>query len=190
MIYRLYVLWDRNPWICIFPTLCWLGGIVSGILVIMAFSQQTSTVQALINAELAQRKLVTIAYCVTLALNVLCTGMISMRIWNISRQVQHVLQSPLNFSRPIRTIVDSATIYTAFSLATLVVYLVHGRSAAFTLMSCTGPVIGLSFCLIIVRVGLSRVHDQDSAARPFRSSSDHHYLPSASPNPHSTHDRY
>ena len=40
---------------------------VSGILVVMAFSQRTSTVQSLIEAELSQRKLVIIAYCVTLA---------------------------------------------------------------------------------------------------------------------------
>jgi hypothetical protein len=186
MIYRLYIVWNRQSWICIFPALCWLAATVSGILVVIAFSQQMSTNEAWIAAELIQKKLVIIAYSVTLALNAFCTGMISLRIWGVSRQVEHVGQSRLKFSQPIRIIVDSATIYTVFSLATLVAYLVEGRSAALSLMTCTGPVAGLSYCLIIVRVSLSRIQDRDTSSGPFQQlPSDGYPLSSAShtPNP-------
>jgi len=164
VICRLYIIWNRKPWICIFPALCWLACTGSGMLFVIDLCRTKPTLGAIIELQLLKakiRKPILIGASATLLLNVFSTAMISIRVWVISGRAKNSAQLRSKFSRPIRIIVDSAAIYTIFFLSTLVAYLA-GSNIALPLVACTGPVIGLTFCLIIVRAGLSPKQQDDS----------------------------
>jgi len=161
VICRLYIIWNRKPWICIFPALCWLACTGSGMLFVIDLCCTKPTLGAIIELKAKIRKPVLIGASATLLLNVFSTAMISIRVWIISGRAKNSAQLRSKFSRPIRIIVDSAAIYTIFFLSTLVAYLA-GSNIALPLVASTGPVIGLTFCLIIVRAGLSPKQQDDS----------------------------
>jgi len=159
MIYRLYIVWDHTLWICIFPILCWLAGTGSGISVITIVHSDLNLYYIYPPGNPESTSAI-ITFCATLALNLFCTVMISIRIWAVSR---HVAKPQSRLFRPIRIIIDSATIYTSLYLATLMVYSVKGSELPYVatgIVYCTPPAAGLSFCLIMVRVNFSRIQDQ------------------------------
>jgi len=125
------------------------------------------------------QKLITTGYCTSLALSLFCTVMISVRIWAVARRVKGVAQEGSNLFRSIHIIVDSVIIYTAIYLATFVAFLVDkSELVSLSLIYCTGPVAGSSFCLIIIRVELSRIQHRDASGLLHdRSSTDGHSLP-------------
>jgi len=104
---------------------------------------------------------IALAYCASVALNVFCTAMISTRIWAVSRRLKNTSQLRSKLSRPIRIIVDSVIVYTVLSIASMVAYLAGEQNLMFLLISYTEPVAGMSFCLVIIRVSLSRNEEQD-----------------------------
>jgi len=123
--------------------------------------------------------LIVAAYCTTLALNVFCMAAISRRIWVVSRRAKVAAhdQSGLRLSRSISIFVDSATMYTALYFATLLAYILEkSETVVLALIYCTGPVAGLSFCLITVRVGLSRIQ---ASSHPYNRSSTDGHTPSS-----------
>jgi len=174
MVYRLYIVWDREIWICIFPALCWLATAVPSTMLTISQSNDNSA-----DESVRGKKLVVITYCTSLALSLFCTVMISVRIWTVSRRVKSVAQKRSNLFRVIHIIVDSVTIYTAIYFAALVAYIFdRSGNVVLSLICCTGPVAGSAFCLIIIRVELSRIQDRDASGHLHdRSSTDGHSLP-------------
>jgi len=133
-----------------------------------------------IDAFLTNRKpLIVTSYVTSLALSLFCTVMISVRIWATYRRVKGVAQEGSNLLRSIHILVDGVIIYVAIYFATFVAFLVEKSDiVALSLIYCTGPVAGLSFCLIIIRVGLSRIQNRDASGHLHdRSSTDGHSLP-------------
>jgi hypothetical protein len=60
----------------------------------------------------------------------------------------------------------------------ILLFFISGCSSITLLILKTGPVAGLSFCLITIRVGLSRIQDRDITGHlRERSSTDGHSLP-------------
>jgi len=175
MVYRLYIVWSHDLWICIFPAICWLATAVTTTMITIGLSNDGSADVFLTNLQ----TLITISYSTSLALSLFCTVMISVRIWSVSRRVKGVAQERSNLFRSIHIIVDSVAIYVAIYFATFLAFLVQESSiVAISLIFCTGPVAGLSFCLITIRVGLSRIQDRDTTGHlRDRSSTDGHSLP-------------
>jgi hypothetical protein len=178
MVYRLYVICSRELWICVFPALCWLAAAVLAVFIIIdqsslnGFGPRT-------NFPSKPDDLVIAAYCNTFILNVFCTAAILRRIWVVSRRAKVAAhdQSELRLSRSISIFVDSATMYTALYLATMLAFVSNKSDIAVNvLIYCTGPVAGLSFCLITVRVGLSRIQ---ASSHPYNRSSTDGHTPSS-----------
>jgi len=178
MVYRLYIVWSHDFWICIFPALCWLATAVTTTMITISLSNNDSADAFVFPTNM--KTPIIISYCTSLALSLFCTVMISVRIWAVARRVKGVAQEGSNLLRSMHIIVDSVAIYVAIYLATFVALLVEESDlvVALSLIYCTGPVAGLSFCLIIIRVELSRIQDRDASGHLHdRSSTDVHSLP-------------
>ncbi|KAJ3555592.1 hypothetical protein NM688_g2494 [Phlebia brevispora] len=150
MLYRLWIVWDDNRYVCAFPALSFLGFVVMGIGVTFQFTQ----VKPGQNVFLTEcGRWIASALVLTLATNLYCSIMISYRIWSTNRglSIRHAQSSRIIYV--IVVIVESTVIYTFFSLFTLVAYLAKSN-VQFVPLNATSPIIGIAFSLVIVRAGL------------------------------------
>ncbi|KAJ7108044.1 hypothetical protein C8R43DRAFT_1243573 [Mycena crocata] len=147
IIYRTYIVW-RKWYIIVLPTLLFLGNFASSIWLIYSiiifdpnspvFGEITKSVDAFIY--------------LTLFTNVLCTCLISYRIFTVRRGVAGTLSGRSDLTTKIVSIiVESASIYTVL----LILQLITNRLQSFTnyiVVNCTPATIGLVFSYIIIRV--------------------------------------
>ncbi|KAJ7796585.1 hypothetical protein B0H14DRAFT_2914047 [Mycena olivaceomarginata] len=147
IVFRTFVVWGRRWTATIIPSLLLLANLVVAILALATFSGADTTLWSSVDWMNALISL-------TLCTNVVCTGLIAFRIIHTYRQVASIISR--NAGRPESTrilsiIIESAAIYTAVLVATLVVARLRGF-AIFILMDCLCPTIGLVFLYIIIRV--------------------------------------
>ncbi|KAJ7693979.1 hypothetical protein B0H14DRAFT_3044588 [Mycena olivaceomarginata] len=139
IVFRTFVVWGRCWTAIIIPSLLLLANLVVAILALATFSGANTTLWSAVDWMNALISL-------TLCTNVVCTGLIAFRIIHTYRQVALIISR--NAGRPESTrilsiIIESAAIYTAVLVATLVVARLRGF-AIFILMDC--------FLYIIIRV--------------------------------------
>lgn len=149
MIYRLFHVWDGNPLVYVVPCLSSVAMFASGIGIMYQFSVLPPGAD--IFDPVCARWVITF-FVSTVVTNLYTTALITNCIWSNNRTLKSFLNSKLRLSVVItEVIVESIAIYTFTSLAVLVFYLT--RSAwLYAFIKCTCPVIGLSFCMLLVRV--------------------------------------
>jgi len=153
MIYRLWVVWNRKTIVCLLPIASFFCLTVTGIGITYQFSQVTVGENVF---ETACGRWITSCFSSTLLTNIYCTILISYRIWSINRRIQ-TKTGKSDLSSVIIIIVESALLYTIATLATFVSYQVKSNFQ-FPGLDSTSPVIGIVFCLIIIRVSLGIGH--------------------------------
>ncbi|KAI0641675.1 hypothetical protein C8Q79DRAFT_918868 [Trametes meyenii] len=152
LTYRIWVVWDRRLSLIIFPTLCTLGYAAMGISVIQLFASYVPGESIFIHA--AQRRIITTA-ALTLTTNIYGTAVsIAYRIWSSNRALKHEHASPgMGLTEALTIFIESAALYTSWTLFFLVSYSANSLLEAFA-FHCIPAATGISFMLIIVRVGL------------------------------------
>ncbi|KAL1942174.1 hypothetical protein VTO73DRAFT_6238 [Trametes versicolor] len=151
LTYRIWVVWDRRWSLIIFPTLCTLGYVAMGISVIQLFAVYRPGESPFVNA--AQRRIITTA-AFTLTTNIYGTASIAYRIWTSNRALKHDHTLPgMGLTEALVIFIESAALYTAWTLFFLVSYSSNSLLEAFA-FHCIPAATGISFMLIIVRVGL------------------------------------
>ncbi|KAF7348031.1 hypothetical protein MSAN_01755500 [Mycena sanguinolenta] len=152
IVFRTFIVWNRNWYIVVIPALLCLANFGTGILVLVTQVQsatQNASVEATINALNAFLSL-------TLATNIVSTGLISFRIIKINRDVASMASSNRSPARSasmriLSIIVESAAMYTLLLTAILITNR-YDEFVTFALIDCTPPTIGLVFSYIIIRV--------------------------------------
>ncbi|KAL0067995.1 hypothetical protein AAF712_004898 [Marasmius tenuissimus] len=163
IVYRVFAVWSRSLVVSTIPGLLSLAGIISGGLLVANASK-------LDFKEGQASGLLTTFYCTTLALNVLCTALIAFKLYISDRQTK--LSSTLKLRWTSVVVIESAAIYLACATVVvvcnvakaddihLVVLLAVGRFLSLLSKSSnprvyqqTPSMVGLTFSLIIVRVG-------------------------------------
>jgi len=87
--------------------------------------------------------------------NVIVLGLIAYRIWSVESFVRTSESRSNARSMPVvAVIVESAATITGMLLITLVAFLTKSGDVQTIVMDSLGPVIGIAFSLIIIRVGL------------------------------------
>ncbi|KAI0327852.1 hypothetical protein GY45DRAFT_1256114 [Cubamyces sp. BRFM 1775] len=163
LTYRIWVVWDRRLSMIVFPMLCTLGYVAMGISVIQLFAIYTPMESIFVHA--AQRRIITTA-ALTLSTNIYGTGSslsIAYRIWTSNRAVKHEGASlAKGLPEALVIFIESAALYTFWTLFFLVSYSSNSLLEAFA-FHCIPAATGLSFTLIIARIGLgwSRVAGDD-----------------------------
>ncbi|KAJ7229430.1 hypothetical protein B0H12DRAFT_1193005 [Mycena haematopus] len=145
---RLWIIWSRNIYVCIFPMCTMVGLTICGGGITYQLSQYTPGEDIF---ETAAGRWITSDTVFTLCTNVYCTALITWRIWRNSRVVSHYGSQNLNSLLGI--LVESAALYTTWTLFFLISYQTKSN-LQFIALDCWASVTGISCMLIHVRIGL------------------------------------
>ncbi|KAF9255671.1 hypothetical protein L218DRAFT_1008306 [Marasmius fiardii PR-910] len=155
LLFRCYIVYERSWKVIIVPVILWIGGTVTGVLLIYTFA--TLKAPAFISTTNAQPYGDT-AIGISLAINVVTTGLIVWRIWSIDKQNTSVMTNDTDMRarssklrRVVRILIDSAGLYTIATIIFVITY-VTGSNASYPTSDCLVQIIGISFNLIIIRV--------------------------------------
>jgi len=151
MVYRAYVVWGHNPYVVALPFLFTVAAGVSGYIVTWQFSELTLGEN--IFTSLAGRWIIT-CFSLTVATNVSCFCLIAYKVWNSTRvQTTNSRFYGSSLMHVVIVIIESAGVWVAFSITTLVLYVAQSN-AQFITLEMLSPIGGIVFALIIVRIAL------------------------------------
>ncbi|KAF9000140.1 hypothetical protein BDQ17DRAFT_1245907 [Cyathus striatus] len=147
LLYRCFVIYNRRWLVIIFPGLLWIGTAVCSILTI--YIEATLGTGVLNQKQL--KPFITGQLTLTLAMNILTTGLIVYRIWSIQSSTAAIQLSRSSafhpYSRVLRTLIECGAIYTLSVLILFACYLASNNAQLGVSDS------GITFNLIIIRVG-------------------------------------
>lgn len=156
MIYRCFIIWQRNYWAIALPSLLYAGIIGVQLVNLWYFSLQSDFTRLVVRRWPVMRA----TFPMYLAQNLLTTGLILFKIWSRYRETKATGARSLNtpgLMSVMRIIVESAGIYTA-SVLMMTVFraLDHpGRVIGHNLLF---PMTGIAFVLMAIRV--HSVHEE------------------------------
>jgi len=151
LVYRLYHVWKPHWWLCIIPSLAWVGVWIStGFLL---FSMGHAELSIGVFQEKVKRW-ITSSFACTISNNVYCTLAIIFRLWKSHQSVAHATPNSYIW-RVLRVFVESASLLTIFMTVTFITFL-GGFNVQYTLLDATSPVVGISFLLIMLRLTFNR----------------------------------
>ncbi|KAJ7598537.1 hypothetical protein C8J56DRAFT_168578 [Mycena floridula] len=166
VLYRCWIVWNKNIPIIILPGLLYLADIVTGALSTRAL-MRIKPGELIFVKDLAVWVLA--FFSLTLTLNAVCTLVIASRIWYITRTTNSIRSSGNNIWTVAIMLIESAAIYSASLFAMIGTYVAKSNSQYVTL-DALPPIVGIVFELIIVRVGLGYATDEvHSTTGPGRS---------------------
>ncbi|KAJ7806854.1 hypothetical protein B0H14DRAFT_3882215 [Mycena olivaceomarginata] len=161
IIFRTFIVWKKNYWITILPFLLWLANF--GVTVWSMYSFVSFDPATDLFSEISIT--IDIFIYLTLFTNVLCTGLISFKIFTVRRNVAGVTSGSSRpddvTSRIITIIVESAAVYTLLLIAQLVANSLDSY-VTYILIDMTPPTIGLVFSYIIIRVSRGSAYGDSS----------------------------
>ncbi|KAI0758656.1 hypothetical protein BD413DRAFT_599246 [Trametes elegans] len=167
MTYRVYLVWERKIMPIILPMVLILGTIVSAVFIgIELYGASDSIGQGFYAAKAFPAM---IAYFVlTLLTN---SSMTFILLWRVLRSVQETRQYRLGTMassvhwKVMRTIIQSELAYSIAVVLNLAAYVAHSNLVLVT-FAALPPLVGISFTMIITRIGLSEVVGDSSADPP------------------------
>ncbi|KAJ7751439.1 hypothetical protein B0H16DRAFT_832027 [Mycena metata] len=164
IIFRTFVVWNGNWWIILLPTILCVVGLGSSIWNVIALTR-VGGLGAGIWGNIAWEAVNTFLSA-SLAINVLCTALISFRILQMRRRLVATGMATAGSGpgmRVVAIIVESAALYTLLLVATIITTSV-GTFVNFIFLSLLPPAIGVVFSYIIIRVsrGTSYGDETDS----------------------------
>ncbi|KAF8142272.1 hypothetical protein K438DRAFT_1878444 [Mycena galopus ATCC 62051] len=165
MIYRLFIVWNRNWPIVILPILLWIGAGISGYTV----------THLLLLAGRGNLFISTLApwaltfFSMSLSLNVLCTLLIAGRIMRTHMRVHTMISGKTYVYTVLTVLIESAAMY-SLSLTVLLVLYDLGLNSQYILLDWTTSLIGIAFSLIIYRLAMTSANSAVSVL-PSRSRS-------------------
>ncbi|KAI0753202.1 hypothetical protein C8Q80DRAFT_1267623 [Daedaleopsis nitida] len=155
--YRVWLVWGRNYWVIILPVLSLAGLLVAGSGEIHSFVvTQTSVFTSTVG------RWITAGCIMTVCTNIYCTVVIAWRIWSVNRALRdsrlRSFSTGTSILHAMAIFVESAAIWTIWVSVYMVWYLT-GSGLEATGAMCGPAMIGITFSLITVRVGLGQAHE-------------------------------
>lgn len=160
MIYRCYALW-RSVRVIIVPSLLWCAVAVTGIRAVYGTSQATSDPGDVFAIDV--EKWIVAFIVLTLTSNLLCSGLLIYRIWNIERRVSKIRASNSTMMPIVRVLVDAAVLYTVMLLGLLICFLAENDGES-VLTDIAVPVVSITFYMVIIRITTSCRHHLSTAS--------------------------
>ncbi|EKM58146.1 uncharacterized protein PHACADRAFT_206983 [Phanerochaete carnosa HHB-10118-sp] len=154
MVYRVYVVYDRKRAIIAVPFVLFLADLALAVWYVWSGSHVS-------RSRLGMSPLVpiNIFYGVTLALNLLCTIMIALKIWTIHRKLPGRAVAGVRIQGIVAIIVESAAIYTCVLVTLIVTSIIH-TIGLWIVLDPIPPIIGMVFMNVMVRA--SRQYHSDT----------------------------
>lgn len=172
LLYRCFVIYNRKWWVVLLPMLMWIAtAVCSGF---------TVYIEATIgNGDLGQSQFepfISSTLSLTLATNVITTGLIVYRIYRIQNRSSNTAftfgsgtTSP--YSRLIRTLIECGALYTASIIVLFACYLADSQ-AILGVSNSVVQIIGITFNLLILNI------DRGRATQPISSHSNTGFISS------------
>ncbi|KAJ7717375.1 hypothetical protein DFH07DRAFT_861395 [Mycena maculata] len=149
IVFRVYAVWGGSVIAAAVPSLLAIADIVTGALLIQTIRELEAGASP-DGGSLATHEIV--FYSFTLTLNVLCTILISLRIYLTQRTAAGVIISSLDLTTTMAIVIESAAIYSACLIA-MIVPTALDNNVQYVLLSLMPGIVGIAFSLIIVRIG-------------------------------------
>ncbi|KAK0493877.1 hypothetical protein EDD18DRAFT_1464663 [Armillaria luteobubalina] len=150
LVYRTYIVWMQKCLIIAVPLFLFAADIATGIYFLVNLAGPTTTFHELIHIS-------TVFAAVTLAANIICTALISFRIWRVRRSIPVKRQGSDPLHGVITLIVESAAVYTVVLIAQIITQGFESYTC-FVLFDVQCPIIGIVFSMIIIRVSRGQSH--------------------------------
>ncbi|KAF8525607.1 hypothetical protein BU17DRAFT_83913 [Hysterangium stoloniferum] len=150
LIYRCYVAWGGSLRVIVLPSVLILGSIASGGCLVYEFST-TSPQSNIFGLKELQASIIT-TQALVLGNNVLCTSLITWKLWSMSRAMASRAQRQSLLA--VAKIIAESGILTALTwLIWIILNALHQRAHVIVLNSLA-PITGGAYCLIVSRVAL------------------------------------
>ncbi|KAF9793004.1 hypothetical protein BJ322DRAFT_1103445 [Thelephora terrestris] len=147
MIYRLYHIYNKNIAVCVLPSICSIIDVVH----IFAITIQSSN-----RGSPSSKSWGAIGFGVLTFNSIYLPSLIATRLWRTHNlftetdiRVSHSI-----VTRAMYVFIESAVLWTTLTVINFILYLAKS-SGLLTVLDMLGPTVGISFCLIIVRLGHS-----------------------------------
>ncbi|KAF9806387.1 hypothetical protein IEO21_08680 [Rhodonia placenta] len=148
LVYRLWVVWAYNK-VVTFPPLCSLLGLI--VCAIGALYEISRAYDGESLFASAPGDWITANCVFTLCTNVYSTGFIAWRIWRANKEARRF--GGVNLMGVLGILVESAALYTAWTILFFVTFLLQSN-LAFFFSDTYSAIAGIAFMLINVRVGM------------------------------------
>ncbi|KAG1805524.1 uncharacterized protein BJ212DRAFT_1391296 [Suillus subaureus] len=154
VIYRCYVVW-QTVWVIIVPSILWCSVAVTGGYSIYSFSHTTSISRRVFSH--ATRQWISAFAGLTIANNLLSSGLLAYRIWEIECNVAKSRTTKITTTSILRVLMDAAVLYSIALLCTLIT-LVCSNAGPLVMIELLTPIISIVFYMIIIRIAMGRNH--------------------------------
>ncbi|KAJ3903213.1 hypothetical protein F5879DRAFT_960669 [Lentinula edodes] len=140
LLYRCFIIWEKDMRVVLLPVLGFLCNLVLGILG-LSYNDE----------------FVFYFWILTIVENIVLTTLITGRIWYINRTSGEILGSTVKtrYNMIAAIILESGSVYSAIVLATSITSMMpHNAILASCMLAAATQVVGIAPCLIIIRVAL------------------------------------
>ncbi|KAJ7618679.1 hypothetical protein FB45DRAFT_170306 [Roridomyces roridus] len=150
-VYRAFIVWSKKWSIVVIPALVVIATAVSGIGTIIALTTAPAG-DVIFNSQVVPW--ITSWILLTLSTNVICTILIAVRITSIRMALRNATSLGSNSVwGALIVVIESAGIYSLTAVVLCICYLLKSNSQ-FTALDVSISIIGVTFTMIILRVGL------------------------------------
>jgi hypothetical protein len=148
ILYRCFIVWDRNCFVILLPFMVFLADIGTGIAAVQDLSGLTKGDTVFIQK---QEKITKSFLSSTVAVNGLSTLLIAYRLW--TRQcTMRDSRKAFGLTREAAIIAESGAIYSITLILVIATYTCQSNSFN-VFLDMASPVIGVAFSLIVIRIG-------------------------------------
>ncbi|KAK0205475.1 hypothetical protein DFS33DRAFT_1383381 [Desarmillaria ectypa] len=157
LTYRVWVIYSKSWVAALIPAILWLGVLVTAILNIIVLHSIHS--EALTTAK-SLRPIVTSFWSISIALNIIATMLIVVRIYGVDRSNAEFSIASRSTTRSrrysrlqqiMRIVIESGALYTSVAITTCATY-VSGSPSVYVTSAIEMQTVGIAFNLIIIRV--------------------------------------
>ncbi|KAJ7118540.1 hypothetical protein C8R43DRAFT_1137279 [Mycena crocata] len=159
VVYRCWVLWNRNFFVVCVPFFMVFGSAVSGYIACSIFAKIKAGSTVFDDSLDAWVKTF---YSLAVAQNVITTSLMAWRIASAEKQASPYRLGRSNLMPILRILVESAALYLIVEVILLVVYTCNSN-AQFIVLEAITPVVGITFNAITIRITLRSSSNLDSA---------------------------
>jgi len=153
ILYRCFIIWDRNLIVILLPFLIFLADIGTGIAAVDGLSNLTKADSVFIQK---QEKITKSFLASTTAVNGICTLLIAYRLWTRQHTMRDSRKA-FGLTREARIMAESGAIYAITVLLIIATYATNSNSFN-VFLDMASPVIGVAYSLIMIRL-VANVND-------------------------------
>ncbi|KAG2052692.1 hypothetical protein BDR06DRAFT_503112 [Suillus hirtellus] len=153
VIYRCYIVW-RSIWIIILPIMMWCSVAVTGVCSIYKF-WHASIISGNVFGLLVIRNWISALYALTLATNLLSSGLLAYRIWKIEHNVASSRTTKITTTSILRVVMDAAILYSIALLCTLI-GVVCSNNGSLVMIDMLTSIISITFYMVIIRIAMGK----------------------------------